>query len=122
MIASIPRSSIAQSRRPSSTTTRIETDSQMFLGGPAARSRRPSSTTTRIETVDEYHPQHHSHAADDRHPQQQGLKPRDTVHSGNTYRGRRPSSTTTRIETIDKNELVAEIHSGPTTVIHNNKD
>ncbi len=135
-------------RRPSSTTTRIETS----LGASPASSRpydavdrdpqqqglkhshhgsgpqrgegrrRPSSTTTRIET-----PRHPCARRRPRRrrrdPQQQGLKP-ELPHRrrGHRQRSRRPSSTTTRIETSRGRWGTPDTCTPPTTVIHNNKD
>ncbi len=60
-------------RRPSSTTTRIETIWGRLRSGFRGR-RRPSSTTTRIETERPRSPDGPSRLVDDLHPQQQGLK------------------------------------------------
>ena len=88
-IASLSKGYNFQGRRPTSTTTRIETRKCSY--GFLSRCRRPTSTTTRIETF----------------PRRYTLS---------ISRGRRPTSTTTRIETGKKGifckllKMVADLH------------
>ena len=63
------------------------------------QSRRPTSTKTRIETLKLYGALCGSLGVEDQHPLKQGLKPNQRRLYNGAWSSRRPTSTKTRIET-----------------------